>query len=74
MQDVCFGAIAGLKFSANAATEGTANSICIPATATSAQSVSVVVRYLRNHPERLHEEFPFLVMDAFSDAWPCKRR
>jgi len=34
----------------------------------------LVVRCLRNYPERLHEEFPFLVMDAFRDAWPCKRK
>jgi hypothetical protein len=31
----------------------------------------VVVKYLEAHPERLHIESAFLVIDALADAFPC---
>jgi hypothetical protein len=72
-QGTCFGIVLGVMFLANAATRNTADSACISAMITNAQAVRVVVRYLRNHPERLHEPLADLVLAAFVDAWPCKQ-
>jgi Rap1a immunity proteins len=35
------------------------------------QMVSVIAAYLRNHPEKLHENFHLLVALALHLAWPC---
>jgi len=73
MQCVWLGTIAGIKFLANTATQNAEHPICVPNTASTGQLLSVVVRYLRNHPEQLNDSFPNLVMYAFLEAWPCKR-
>ena len=36
------------------------------------QGVRVVVKWLREHPETLHQERKVLVMRAFEGAFPCK--
>jgi hypothetical protein len=36
------------------------------------QAARVVVRYVENHPERLHEPLIWLAMQALHDAWPCR--
>jgi hypothetical protein len=43
-----------------------------PPLATRGQMVAVVVKYLENHPERLHEDIHFLAQQALQTAWPCK--
>ena len=65
---IFMGTLIGLRHSVNSATN-----TCVPHKVTGGQLVSVVVRYLRNHPERLHEPFLGLAVDARHDAWPCKR-
>lgn len=45
---------------------------CIPGTAPMAQLARIVVKWLREHPERLHESKSVLVMDALRDAFPCE--
>lgn len=47
---------------------------CVPQRANLGQGVRVVIKYLEANPERLHEDFRILVMDAFKSAWPCKSR
>ena len=32
---------------------------------------SIVVNYLLHHPEKLHERFVSLTLEAFHEAWPC---
>jgi len=44
---------------------------CIPGNATILQMSRVVVKYLRDHPERLHEIPGILVHAALHDAFPC---
>ena len=46
---------------------------CAPKEATYAQYVKVVVKYLRDHPERLHESRQLLVQDALHAAFPCRK-
>jgi hypothetical protein len=40
----------------------------VPAT----QSAQVVVKYLKAHPEKLHESSFPLILEAFREAFPCK--
>jgi Rap1a immunity proteins len=45
---------------------------CIPSGVVDNQVIRVVIRYLDQRPERLHEEFKLLAMEAIHNAWPCK--
>jgi hypothetical protein len=46
---------------------------CIPGEVTFQQAGKVFVRYLDTHPERLHELYIILAVDAFRAVWPCKK-
>jgi hypothetical protein len=72
IQGFCLGAIAGVSFLAAASTKNTQYPICVPENAPRGQVVSVVVRYLQTHPERLNDDFLWLVMNAQREAWPCR--
>jgi hypothetical protein len=39
---------------------------------TGEQEVRVVVKYIDERPERLHEPFPTLAYEAVKAAWACK--
>ena len=45
---------------------------CVPDRAPVAQLARVLVKWLREHPERLHEGRSILTMAAFKDAFPCQ--
>jgi hypothetical protein len=36
------------------------------------QAVRIIVKYLKGHPEQLHENGMSLTIDALRDAFPCK--
>jgi hypothetical protein len=40
---------------------------------TVAQQVRIVAAYIDARPNRLHEDFRVLALEALKDAWPCKR-
>jgi len=44
---------------------------CIPDEASIGQLARVLVKWLREHPERLHELKSFLVIEALRDNFPC---
>ena len=44
---------------------------CIPDEAPVAQLARVVVKWLREHPEKLHELKSFVVVEALKNAFPC---
>jgi hypothetical protein len=46
---------------------------CQPREATIGQAVAVVVKYVEARPERIHEPFGSLTLEALKAAWPCKR-
>jgi hypothetical protein len=69
-QGICAGAITALTFIGSSLPEGYRT--CPPKTATHGQKIRVVIRYLEQQPERLHEPFNGLVLEALSSAWPCK--
>jgi len=48
---------------------------CLPeAGVQTGQGIRIVVKYLKEHPEFLHNERLFLVSQALMDAFPCKQR
>jgi hypothetical protein len=45
---------------------------CIPDDVTLGQRVAVVVKYIDQHPEEMHQSFAYLAYRASEEAWPCK--
>jgi hypothetical protein len=70
----CNGMVQGIRYLMNSATKAGDHPTCMPDKVTPGQLMSVVVRYMRNHPEHLHHQFELLVYDAYREAWPCKRQ
>ncbi len=46
---------------------------CTPEGVTPAQGIRIVVKYLRDHPEHLHEDGMALTVASLSAAFPCKK-
>jgi hypothetical protein len=46
-------------------------SSCRPQGVTIGQMVGVVVGYIERRPERMHEDFRGLAIEAWHEAWPC---
>jgi Rap1a immunity proteins len=67
----CVGLVEGIAFFM--ADSGLANACAhIPDGVTVGQQIQVVVRYLEQRPNRLHEDFKWLAIEALADAWPCR--
>jgi hypothetical protein len=70
----CWGLLRGLA-NMNMAwqdhTKDTSMFFCMPTESTTGQWMRVVVKYLQEHPERLHEEDITLASLAFTSAFPC---
>jgi len=47
---------------------------CYPAGVAQAHTREVVMKYLRDHPERLNDPAPLLVLNSLFEAFPCKRQ
>jgi hypothetical protein len=45
---------------------------CVPPNLNNGPTAQIVVKYLKEHPERLHEEGIILVVAALKEAFPCK--
>jgi hypothetical protein len=46
---------------------------CLPAGSTIDQVLCVVVKYVDERPQRLHEDFAVLVQEALATTWPCNQ-
>jgi hypothetical protein len=66
-QGLCAGLVVGLGLGAGG------NRFCQPKGVTNSQAVAVVVKYIEARPERMHEPFGDLAIEALTAAWPCKR-
>ena len=64
---LCLAYIQGLLYA------GGGNHFCQPNGVTHGQAVAVVVKYIEARPERMHENFGLLAIEALTKAWPCKR-
>jgi hypothetical protein len=47
---------------------------CYPAGVAQARVREVVIKYLRDHPERLNDPARLLVLNGLFNAFPCKRQ
>src|SRR5689334_12168091 len=63
----CVGFVAGLVYRVGG------EDFCLPKGVTTGQAVAVVVKYIEARPERMHESFGALALEALTAAWPCKR-
>ena len=46
---------------------------CPPKGVKNIQKVLVVEKYMRDHPEKLHERAESLIRQSFVSAWPCSK-
>lgn len=70
---MCFGFILGTHSGYFIARTGSQQKLvfCIPSGVTNLQTVKIVVKYLNNHPEELHQSADVLVIEAMTAAFPC---
>jgi Rap1a immunity proteins len=66
-QGRCAGFIEGLRYGVGG------RDFCPLNGVTTVQSVAVVVKYIEARPQRMHEDFGKLAIEALKAAWPCKR-
>ncbi|MDT8281728.1 MAG: Rap1a/Tai family immunity protein [Gammaproteobacteria bacterium] len=45
---------------------------CVPVEVSTVQATRVVVKYLKDHPEDLHQRDTRLIVTALTEAFPCK--
>jgi hypothetical protein len=64
---LCVAYLAGLVYGVGG------KDFCAPDGATDNQVIAVVIKYIEARPERMHEQFGKLAIEALSAAWPCKR-
>jgi len=62
----CIGVMQGLRYASRLV------GVCPPAEVTYAQTARVAVTYIEARPERMHEDFRVLAVEAMQKAWPCK--
>ena len=48
--------------------------ICQPENVFVGQSVRVIIKYLSNNPEILHQPFAKLAVEALQKSWPCQSK
>ncbi len=62
----CIGLMQGLGFASRLL------GACPPDEVTVAQRARVAVTYVEARPDRMHEDFRALAVEAMREAWPCK--
>jgi hypothetical protein len=48
------------------------NRFCVPRKVIYGQIIKVVIKYLKNNPQRLHQDYAPLIYSAVSESFPCK--
>src|SRR6516164_3499569 len=66
---LCAGIISGLAYTVKFLPPD--SSSCTPEGVTIGEMVRVVVAYIERRPERMHEDFRKLAVEAWHEAWPC---
>jgi hypothetical protein len=69
-QGLCSGIVGAMIFVLPAVRGGCAK---IPPGVTIQQGVRVVVAYIEARPNRMHEDFKVLALEALRAAWPCEK-
>jgi Rap1a immunity proteins len=72
MEGMCVGIIDAIGFMMSEfPPQEKEKSSCPPSKVTLEQTVRAVITYIEARPERMHENFKTLVIEAIHDAWPC---
>jgi len=69
LANFCSGVVHGLAYLSNSLPPDFRS--CVPETSNAQQKARVVVKYIEANPERMHEHFELLAVEAFHYAWPC---
>ena len=51
----------------------TSFNVCIPEGVTMGEAIRVVVAYIDQRPERMHERFETLAVEVLQQSWPCQK-
>jgi Rap1a immunity proteins len=51
----------------------TSFNVCTPEAVTMGQAIRVVVAYIDQRPERMHERFETLALEVLQQSWPCQK-
>lgn len=65
----CLGVIAGYTDALRVTPS--LKALCIPQNAEWEQRRKVVVKYMNEYPEKLHQYYGILILDAVAEAFPC---
>jgi len=71
----CSGYVAGYLdgFQISSSTKGAGEKLCLPnAGITNDQAIRVITRWLKDHPETLHQSGRVEILRALASAFPCK--
>lgn len=68
---VCAGIIEGLRFGGPTLDKGLA--FCVPNNIARGQAIRVVLKFMNEHPQDLHEDFIVLASVSLLNIWPCKK-
>ena len=69
-QGLCAGTLNGLSYLTRYLPPHLSS--CVPEGVTTGQQIRVVLAYVGRRPQRMHEQFQDLAIEAFHEAWPCK--
>jgi hypothetical protein len=74
-QGICAGIVGAIANMVSGDLGVTGNWRCakVPDGVTGEQAVRVVVRYIEERPNRMHESFEALTLEAILQAWPCRK-
>jgi hypothetical protein len=67
-QGICLGVVQTMLY-----LSGPVFGLCTPEGANLEQVLRVVVRYIDRRPDRTHERFENLALEAVLEAWPCPK-
>jgi Rap1a immunity proteins len=45
---------------------------CLPDEVTTGQTVRILIKFIKDHPEKAHSQTRVLVIESLTDAFPCK--
>ena len=66
IRGVCIGEVTGVRDAAISA-----GLVCESGETTIQQYIRVVIRYIKEQPDRLNERFTTLALEALQNVWPC---
>jgi Rap1a immunity proteins len=46
---------------------------CLPSEVTNGQMIRVLIKFIKDHPEKAHSKTRVLEIESFMDAFPCKQ-